>query len=431
MQSIKDPFSQSVSWLLRAENILILTHKKIDGDALSSTIALYSVLKKMGKNVTAVCEDPVPEVFQFLPMHEAVGQSLSATQDVVFSIGCKGAEIDSIRYTIENEKINIFITPKKGDITNKDVSFNKRYQSYDLVVVLDSPDLESLGPVYDNNIDMFFHVPLLNIDHKVHNTYFGKINLVDITASSTAEILMQLFQHFPQKDLFDEDLATLLLTGIIVDTGSFQNPNTTPKAFASASKLIGLGARQQEIIKNIYKTKKLETLKLWGKILGNVKNDPLFRMLWSSVSVRDGRDTKHLQNDMLQLMENLMVNAPGAEIITLFFEDPAKRVHVFLKVLNPSIDPFSLLNLVGGTVNVDEFTAVVSESLSDSEARVVTLFREYQSNRLGISPQMSSVQSGSSVPVVQQPLHPDAPLISEQEVEEKLEKSLLDQLASS
>lgn len=64
----------------------------------------------------------------------------------------------------------------------------------------------------------------------------------------------------------DADVTTLLLAGIITDTGSFSEQQlVTPEAFDLAGDLIDLGARQQEIIKHVYKTKQLETLKLCGK----------------------------------------------------------------------------------------------------------------------------------------------------------------------
>lgn len=391
------PLQQTVNWIRKSSNILILTHKKIDGDALASTIALYSVLKKLNKNVTAVCEDPIPEVFQFLPMHDVIHNSLSSTRDFVVSVATGDAEVDSLRYTIEEGKINIFISPKKGEILQKDISFTKRYNKYDLVIVLDTPELEALGSIYEKNIDLFFSLPLVNIDHKVSNTYFGKINLVDVTASSTAEILMHLFSSLPEKDIFDEDLATLLLTGIIVDTGSFQNPNTTPKSFATASRLIGMGARQQEIIKHIYKTKKLSTLKLWGKILGNVKNDPIFRFLWSSISYKDIPENKNALAEVIQLMDSLLSNTPGAEIIVMLFEDADQYVHTYIKTINQSIDPTMLISLLGGRPNFEENKTILEVPLFEAEVETVSKIREFQSTRLGIP--------------INQAVHPDQPMM--------------------
>ena len=94
-------------------------------------------------------------------------------------------------------------------------------------------------------------------------------------------------------NLIDEDIATLLLTGIITDTGSFQNANTTPKSFAVAAQLISYGARQQEIIQHIYKTKQLSQLKLWGRILSKIQTDDSHKIVWSVVTQQDFRDTEN------------------------------------------------------------------------------------------------------------------------------------------
>ena len=75
-----------------------------------------------------------------------------------------------------------------------------------------------------------------------------------MTAASTAEILVGIIEALGQ-NLLDDDVATCLLTGMIADTGSFQHPNTTPKALTVAAQMVGFGARQQEIIKHLFKTK--------------------------------------------------------------------------------------------------------------------------------------------------------------------------------
>ena len=56
--------------------------------------------------------------------------------------------------------------------------------------------LESInnGETYHNNTGFFNKTPIINIDHKSENEQFGNINLIDITASTTAEIIFSLFK---------------------------------------------------------------------------------------------------------------------------------------------------------------------------------------------------------------------------------------------
>src|SRR6202042_3084276 len=129
----------------------------------------------------------------------------------------------------------------------------------DLIIVLEAGSLENLGKIYEQHTDVFFETPKINIDNKANNEYFGAINLVDVTATSVAEILAELLQKY-EDQLIDEDVATCLLAGIISKTHSFQHVLTTPKAFLKASELVALGGRQQEVVKHIYKTKSLPLL---------------------------------------------------------------------------------------------------------------------------------------------------------------------------
>ena len=143
---------QAVHILQKSQNILLITHKKIDGDGLASILALSLILRKLQKNVTAICEDPVPDVFKFLPTTNILMTQLGSLKDFVVTVHCKEAEVDNLRYTIEDDKINIFISPKKGEISSKNISFRKGFHKYDAVVVLDSPDLESLGNIYEKSM---------------------------------------------------------------------------------------------------------------------------------------------------------------------------------------------------------------------------------------------------------------------------------------
>jgi phosphoesterase RecJ-like protein len=410
---------------------LLLTHKKIDGDGLASTIALYLMLKKMHKNVTAICEDPVPDIYKFLPTTDILATALTNTKDFIVSIHCPDCEIDNLRYTMEEDRINIIISPKKGELTSKNISFKKGVNKYDLIIVLDTPDHESLGAIYDTHVDMFFSIPVINIDHHITNTYFGKINLVDVTASSTAEILLSFGQMITKENIMDEDIATLLLAGIIVDTGSFQNPNTTPVSFAAASKLIALGARQQEIIKNIYKTKKLTTLKLWGKILSNVKNDPIYRIVWSSVTYQELQQNNASKNDIAGIVDDLLANAPGAEIILLFVETDHNMVNVFIKTINPGIDASKIASLFAGTGSYSDGLCSLAAPLYEAEKQVLDKLCALQGNRLGITlhdqheiPTPKREESFSTFLPQSQPI-PEIPVTH---LEDSLGASLLTQL---
>jgi len=181
---------QIIDLVKRSKSILIMPSSPVDGDSLGSALGLYLVLKKIGKQATVVCADPIPEAFQFLPTTKIISHEFTSARDFIVTLDCKKAKIKSIRTKLEHDKVNIILTAKKGQFTQEDVSFHHGPSRYDLIITVDTGDLEQLGRFYEDNTELFSKIPVINIDHHASNNYFGKLNLVDVMGSATTEILV-------------------------------------------------------------------------------------------------------------------------------------------------------------------------------------------------------------------------------------------------
>ena len=143
---------QIVKQLLRSEHILLMPSAPADGDSLGSSLALYKVLKKIGKKATVISAEQVPKDLQFLPMIDAIdGQKKDS--DLIITVQ---GEVKHVRHEIQSGKVNIFLTPQDGEpLTSDNVSFNDRaLDEYDLIVTVDTGDLVQLRDFYDQ----LFHV---------------------------------------------------------------------------------------------------------------------------------------------------------------------------------------------------------------------------------------------------------------------------------
>ena len=377
------PKQQTIELVRSAQKILLLSHVNPDGDALGSLLALYLSMKKLAKEVTAVVTDPIPECYQFLPTKEIFTKTFSGTKDFIITVNTNKVKIDKLGYKNfpQENKLNIIITPTSGVFKPEDVNFTSGGYKYDLIIVLDSPDLDRLGPVYDQNTELFYEVPVINIDHHAGNDYFGKVNWVDLTATSTAEILVALLESLSrEKPLLDTDVATALLTGIIVDTGSFQNANTTPKSFTVAAQLVAAGARQQEIIKWVFKTKTLSTLKLWGRILANVHQEPE-KFVWSRVSRDDFMTTGAEDSSSSGVIDELLKTAPGIDFAILLSEK-GDGLHGSLRSAVSGIDVCAIAKIFGGGGH--EAAAAFhlpNGKLADKQDEIIARIKEYQHSK--------------------------------------------------
>lgn len=334
-----------------AKNILIAPSSPMDGDSVGSALALMSSLRKLGKTVNVVATDPLPDALKFLPMVDQIQNQLPQSKDFVISLNTNSAEVDHMKYEVEAGKINIIITPKNGKFSGHDISFNTGNAGFDLIIMVDTGDLVQIGKLYEENKAMFETGPLLNIDHHASNGKFGTHNYLNYSAAATTQMVTPLIQELERESgesLVDEDIATLLLTGIITDTGSFQHSNTTPEAFEVAAELLDRGARQQEIIKHLFKTKSLATLKLWGKVLSKIRFEEDSKLVYSTISFADFSETGAKSDDSGGIIDELMSNAPKAEVVMLLKEKEHGFLSGSLRAPGNLADVSEIASRIGG-----------------------------------------------------------------------------------
>ncbi len=375
------PKQQIIELIKKSKNILLLTHRNPDGDGLGAEIAFLLALRKLNKEITAVAEGEISKNYHFIKGIDEISKKLELSRDFIISLNTEDIQIGNLGYKVEGDKLNIIVTPTQGNFTPEHVSFDAGKHPYDLIIVLDTPDIEQLGELYNNNASLFYEVPVINIDHHVSNEYFGKVNLVDITATSACEIVLALLESLSaDKPILDEDIATALLMGIITDTGSFQNTNTTPKSLTVAAQLVASGAHQQDIIKNIYKTKPLSTLRLWGRILAGIREDKNHKFVWSIAAARDLDQCGARETEITGAIDELLVAAPNAEIILLLSE---RETGIFGSIrTTKEVNASKVAEMFGGGGHERAAGFNISnKGLAETEKYVLEKIREFQKKR--------------------------------------------------
>ena len=251
MQQDLTPKQQTSEAIRQAETILITTGQHPSVDQVTAVLSLAAVLRKFGKKVSVVISDPLPAQVQFLDS-SMVSQSLSGLRDFIIKVDLKKAEVDKLRYEVEDGKLNVFVSPFQGGFDQSDVSFGYGDYHFDLAIVLGVPTHARIDRVYADNQSLFNTIPVLNLDYHRSNENFGAVNLIEGTASSLCEILVALSESL-QTGLIDADIATIMLTGLISSTDRFTASHTTSKSMTVAAQLMAAGARQQAIIKGLYR----------------------------------------------------------------------------------------------------------------------------------------------------------------------------------
>ena len=355
----------------KSGKILISFAADWNGDAVASALALSSFLKKLGKEVDIVAhldknditKKNEKERWRFLPAYEQLQTSLKNLRKFIVSLDISQAAISQIKYTIDENKLNFIISPEKGWFSAKDISSSSSGFKYDLIICLDTTDLESLASVYDNNVEFFYKNTVINIDHHAGNEEYGQINLVDLNLVSTAELVFNLLKH-RDNNLINEDIATCLLAGIISKTNNYKNNNLTPRTLLTSSKLISLGARREDIINQLYRSRPLSVLKLWGKILNNLKTNSDKQLIWS---VLDKHDSSLLVKEGLnirEIVEEISTSVPESKLILIILitnDGQHLELHAYTK---KGVSAIEMLKPWGASGNnkIAKATALVTQN---------------------------------------------------------------------
>ena len=295
-----DILNQAKNLIERAQNILIVPAQEIQGDNLGSALALLFTLKKLGKNANILIEK-IPEKFQFLTAPQTTD-----SQDFVIFIDGSEKEISEMRYEKNEKGLKIYLTLKKGEINEKDVSFSTFNQKPNLLITLGAKSLEDLGNFFQQNSRIFYETPILNIDNQSSNENFGEINLVETTCSlsETSTKLIKLMEGIDE-GLLDENIATCLLTGVVCASQNFRNSKTKPKTFEVSAFLIEKGADHQKITQRLYKQKSVSQIKILGRILEKLNLDEERELYCSSLTKKDFQDCGAQPKDLSFAVEEL------------------------------------------------------------------------------------------------------------------------------
>lgn len=325
-------FDQIKEAISSSKKILILLPQNPNNDAISSGFALYLFLKEKNIESDIATNDPLGNIskLSFLPKPANIQNSVLGARDFILSFNTKYNKITNIKTERLEDETRIYITPENGAIDPRDFSFIPAEFKYDLLICINSPDKESFGKIFEDNPDIFYEVPIVNIDNHSTNDNFGQINLVNIKASSVSEVLFDFFIQF-DNSLIKDGIAKCLLTGIISATKSFQNTKTTPHALKISSDLMILGANQQEIIRHLFKTQPFNTLKLWGRIMSKLKWDDNLRLVWSVVSIEDFVQSRTEPTDISFILEKIQSNYEAGEIFLILYVASHQKIKGILK----------------------------------------------------------------------------------------------------
>ncbi|MFH0873912.1 MAG: hypothetical protein V1846_03725 [Candidatus Komeilibacteria bacterium] len=304
---------QIKSLIDRSRSILITTRANARFDEVAACLAWDLWLKKMGKDTEVVIDHQYLTQFHWLPGAAnllAPQSEHRSRHHYVLRIKTAKAKLAEFKYQVKDSYLEIQLATKGGSLKAEDVETLKIDWPYDLVIVVGASDFVSLGQVYTLYQDQLPRAPIINIDRRLDNRNFGQLNWVNVTAASLTEMCCDIM-----KDQLDANLAQLFLVGLIAATESFQSSRVAPETLLLASKLMVAGAKRDEIVLKLYRTRDMATLKLWGKLLSRLKQSG--DAVYSFIARDELPGPTIIWSD---LCEDLIFTSPDAQLAVLFYQ---------------------------------------------------------------------------------------------------------------
>jgi phosphoesterase RecJ-like protein len=204
-----------VAALREHDRFLVVTHENPDGDALGSLLAMTIALRQLGKDVAMhlAGAGALPREYAFMPLD---GLLRELPEDM-------------------EERTLVAVDCAKADRMGPDTTPIDRAQR------------------------------VINIDHHHDNSRFGDVNLIVADASSTGEVLRDVFAALGVE--LTPEIAEPLYIALVTDTGRFQYTNTTPKSLRLAAELVEAGADIHAVFQQVYESVEFAKLKLLARAL--------------------------------------------------------------------------------------------------------------------------------------------------------------------
>jgi len=222
--------------LRQHDQYLLSCHVLPEGDAIGSLLAMDSLLRRLGKKTTSVCEDSFPE-----------------------RLACLSSK--GWRRASEVKR------PAGG---------------FASVLVADCPNLDRIGTV---QALLGPETVVFNVDHHISNIFFGDFNYVRPKAAASGEVVMDIFRHLHMP--LTQEEAKNIYVALSTDTGSFKYGNTTVHSHLMAADLIKTGIPLEKINEELYSTYSLNKMNLYSRLLGRVKTAAGGRVAWVAMRRED------------------------------------------------------------------------------------------------------------------------------------------------
>lgn len=214
----------------------------------------------------------------------------------------------------------------------------------------------------------------LAIDHHPSNEGFGRENCVDDSCAACGELMYDICRQLGE---VTPEIATLLYVAVSTDTGCFVYGNTTERTHRVAADLIELGSDYREINKNHFRTKSAKRLKLESILMRNTELLQEGTLAIGAISLADMASI-HATEDDAEDIAAFIGQIEGVEVSVTIRELKIGECKLSVRTNPVKLNATRVCALLGGGGHVSASGCTVFGSVEDARREILKAIETVQ-----------------------------------------------------
>ncbi len=303
-----------------SDSVILLTHRRPDGDTVGSACALAAAVRKLGKKSKVLYSDPVPERFAFLA--DELGEDEMTGKTAVIAVDVASREL----MTVESE-------------------------------------------LYGGKVDAC-------IDHHRTNDGWAEVTCVNAYAAC-GECVLDLIDLLGVKE--DDYIARALYTAIAMDTGCFKYGNTNAHAHLTAARLYQTAQGLDELNNSYFVMRTAKEKEIEFTVHSKQKLFMDGRGCISSITMDDMKKIGAASDDLDMVTDT--VRSTKGVIIGAFLKEVDENVfRVSVRGNTKGVDVSQICKIFGGGGHRGAGGCTVEGTESEARERIEKAITDYLSH---------------------------------------------------
>lgn len=315
----KDLVTQWHDAVWSAKRPLLVLPPSVDTDMFAASCALGHALRNTGKDVTILCPRPMSAHAQFLIGALEVTSSLEETKSYTCIFPPELRVLDAMHelFAEGGGSVTLKLAPDTSPQLLSSLTFSSTLPSFDRVIAMGAQDLSEIAPLFGDAHALLSHVPLVSFSWQPSTEHFGRWNVFYEQAKTLCEVVTLFLQETAIESVKDH-VATCALTGIIAKTKHFRTDLVTPHMLNVSADLVAAGAERLKIIEELYRTRSVDTLRLWGTACARLQ-EISSGVLFSELTQDDFLRTHTSPDVLLDIAQEVLQSSEKTQEIIFFF----------------------------------------------------------------------------------------------------------------